>query len=790
MADVDLDAFRREIRAWLEESCPPSMRTRAPESEDVWGGRRAVFPSADARLWLERMAGRGYTAPTWPKEYGGAGLRADEARVLEEEQRRLGCRMALKSFGIWMLGPVLLRHGNEEQRREHLPKIARGEIRWCQGYSEPSAGSDLASLRTRAVRDGDAYVVNGHKVWTSHADKADWMFCLVRTDPGAPKREGISFLLIDMSSPGITVRPIPLISGASPFCETLFENVRVPARNRVGGENEGWRIALELLEHERSLISRMRADNVDEDEPLEPLAVRTVGLGGDGRLADPVARDRLAQLAIEFLASRLTMARSSEAAKAGRPPGPETSMFKYVGTELNKRRRELKVLLHGFQGLGWEGEGFSAQELTHTREWLRSRASSIEGGTSEIQLNVIAKRVLGLPDDGGAPDPALPVGGATRVTSRPDDVQEEIRREARDFVRRRMPIAHLRKLRDDRDPIGFSREIWREMAALGFAGITLPPSCGGAGLGYAELGLVLEECGRTLAPTPFLSTVVLGASLLERAGGWDESLRAIAAGERIVALAHEEGRRHDPYRVAATLRADGDSFVLDGSKVFVLDGHVADLLIVVARTSGAPGDRDGLTLIAIPASAAGVTIQRTLMVDSRNAARVGFEAVRVPRGAVLGAIDRGADLLDPALARATVAITAEMLGGSCEAFERTVAYLKEREQFGKPIGTFQALKHRAAQLFCELELARSLVLDALRAVDAGRDDVALVASAAKTLASDTFVHVANEAIQLHGGVGVTDELDIGFFLKRARACELTLGAAPYHRSRWATLSGY
>jgi alkylation response protein AidB-like acyl-CoA dehydrogenase len=370
------------------------------------------------------------------------------------------------------------------------------------------------------------------------------------------------------------------------------------------------------------------------------------------------------------------------------------------------------------------------------------------------------------------------------------DEQEQIRREAREFVRRRLPIAHLRKLRDDRDPVGFSREIWREMASLGFAGITLPSSCGGAGLGYAELGLVLEECGRTLAPTPFLSTVVICASLLELAGGRDASLRAIASGDMIAAFAHEEGRRHDPYRIATSLRTDGESFVLDGDKVFVLDGHVADLLIVVARTSGAPGDRDGLTLVAVPPSSPGVTTRRTVMVDSRNAARIHFESVRVPRGAVLGTIDRGADLIDPVLVRATIALTAEMLGGTCEAFDRTVAYLKEREQFGKPIGAFQALKHRAAQLFCEIELTRSVVLDALRAVDERRPDVALLASAAKALASDAYVHVANEAIQLHGGVGVTDEFDIGLFLKRARACELTLGTASHHRNRWATLSGY
>jgi alkylation response protein AidB-like acyl-CoA dehydrogenase len=389
--------FRREIRAFLEEACPPSMRTPEPEGEEVWGGRRAVFASEDARVWLERMAERGYTAPTWPREYGGAGLSAEEAKILDEELRRLGCRQALRSFGVWMLGPVLLRYGSEEQKREHLPKIVRGEIRWCQGYSEPGAGSDLASLSTRALRDGMDYVVNGQKTWTSHADKADWMFCLVRTDPEAPKHQGISFLLVDMASPGISVRPIKLISGASPFCETFFDDVRVPVQNRVGAEGGGWTVAKALLDHERSLISTMRDRRTDEERPLAERARQYLEVR-EGRIADPVLRDAITRSNLDFLAYKLTLRRSAEAMKAGGAPGPESSMLKLYGTEISKRRKELLVQIEGYQGLGWEGPGFSAEELADTRSWLRSRASSIEGGSTEIQLNIIAKRILGLPD--------------------------------------------------------------------------------------------------------------------------------------------------------------------------------------------------------------------------------------------------------------------------------------------------------------------------------------------------------------------------------------------------------
>jgi acyl-CoA dehydrogenase len=389
---VSLAAFRAEVRAWLEASCPASMRTPAPPGAEVWGGRRARFPSDDARVWLERCVARGFTAPTWPRPYGGAGLAAAEAQVLAEEMRALGCRRPLVSFGLWMLGPVLLELGDEAQRQAHLPAIARGEIRWCQGYSEPEAGSDLASLRTRAVRDGDAYVVDGAKVWTSHADLADWMFCLVRTDPDAPPRAGISFLLIDMASPGITVKPIRLISGSSPFCETRFEAVRVPVVNRVGPEGGGWTIAKRLLEHEREVISLMRDAAPEEHESLGALARRCLG-ERDGAIADPVFRDRVASAELDFLCNRLTLRRARETGAAGL-----SSMFKLLGTELAKRRKALRVELLGYQGLGWDGPGFTAEELQATRDWLRSRASSIEGGTSEIQLNIIAKRVLGLPD--------------------------------------------------------------------------------------------------------------------------------------------------------------------------------------------------------------------------------------------------------------------------------------------------------------------------------------------------------------------------------------------------------
>jgi acyl-CoA dehydrogenase len=396
----ELEAFRAEVRAWLEANCPASMRTPVDLSVGgYWGGRKRHLADPDARLWCERMASRGWTTPTWPREYGGGGLSRAQARVLDEEMRRLGARTPLTSIGIPMLGPLLLELGTEAQKREHVPPIVRGEIRWCQGYSEPGSGSDLASLQTRCEDRGDHFVVNGQKIWTSDADKADMIFCLVRTDPKAPKHEGISFLLIDMDQPGVTTRPIRLISGASPFCQTFFENVRAEKRNLIGERNGGWAIAKRLLQFERQSIGNIGTGGVRirEEAPLPELAKRYCG-EREGRVADPLLRDRLARLEMQQRALQATMRRSADEARAGTAIGTSSSIFKLCGSELNQEKHELLMSLLGAQGLGWEGPGFAPEELETTRHWLRSKANTIEGGTSEVQLNIIAKRVLGLPD--------------------------------------------------------------------------------------------------------------------------------------------------------------------------------------------------------------------------------------------------------------------------------------------------------------------------------------------------------------------------------------------------------
>ena len=398
---TDLDVFRTETRSWLEANCPESLRGAGSTPIDgVWGGRKWEPEHPDQRVWLERAAERGFTAPTWPKEYGGGGLSREEAKILAAEMKDLRVPPPLIGFGLTMIGPTLLQFGTDEQKAEHLPRITRGEIRWCQGYSEPGAGSDLAGLQARAEDAGDHFIVNGTKVWTSYADHADWIFALVRTDPDAKKQEGITFILIDMDDPGCTVSPIKLISGSSPFCETHFNDVKAYKRNVIHKVNAGWTVAKALLGHERSMIADTFGGGAatGRRQTLADRARRYIPDTADGRVGDPIVRDAIVQSEMDARALGLTTQRTRDAAKAGQQPGPESSMFKVYGTELNMRRHELMVRIAGPQALGWEGEGFEADELALTRDWLRTRGNSIEGGTSEVQRNVIAKRVLGLPD--------------------------------------------------------------------------------------------------------------------------------------------------------------------------------------------------------------------------------------------------------------------------------------------------------------------------------------------------------------------------------------------------------
>ena len=393
-----LEQFRIETRKWLDANCPQSMRTPISRDEQVWAGRNKTFPNADAKLWFERMVDKGWTTPEWPAEYGGGGLSAEQARVLKQEMKAINARTPLFDLGIWMLGPALLEYGSEEQKQEHIPKIIRGEIRWAQGYSEPGSGSDLASLKTKAEDMGDHFLVNGTKLWTTNAEKCDWIFCLVRTNPDVIKQQGISFLLIDMASEGVTASPYSLISGESEFCETFFENVKVPKENLVAEINTGWSVAKALLKHERKLMSEIGGDTPGPSYGPTQAALQYVGLGKDGKLKDSGLRAQLVQHEMYFRAIGLTHFRTFEERINGVTDSNVPLIMKYVGTEEQKNKEELLVALLGSRGIGWDENNFSEDEVLTIRGMLFSKALSIAGGTSEVQLNIIAKRVLGLPD--------------------------------------------------------------------------------------------------------------------------------------------------------------------------------------------------------------------------------------------------------------------------------------------------------------------------------------------------------------------------------------------------------
>ena len=397
----ELIAFREEIAVWLRDNCPESQRQPIVREEQIWGGRRRQFPSEDAKAWFEACRDRGFTAPEWPAEYGGGGLNTEQAKVLSQEMNRLGCRPPLYCQGLWMLGPALLVYGNEEQKKQHLTAICRGEIRWAQGYSEPSAGSDLANLKTKAEDCGDHFLVNGTKIWTTKADEADWIFCLVRTSDSTPKQAGISFLLIDMASEGVSTSPIPLISGESEFCQTFFDNVKVPKANLVGELNGGWAVAKELLKHERKMMAAFEGMLEKPAMELLELAHYAVGSDENGRLKDAELRSEISQHLMREKALGQLGERIYWQGKAKQTDPRLPLLMKHLGTSEAQAKDELIMRALGEEGLSMDDPTVSQGLRKMVKQWAFNKSLTIAGGTSEVQLNIIAKRALGMPSAEG-----------------------------------------------------------------------------------------------------------------------------------------------------------------------------------------------------------------------------------------------------------------------------------------------------------------------------------------------------------------------------------------------------
>ena len=398
MADfggAELDAFRAEAREWLEANFPKSLaRNEEAQMQAMAGG---VKIEGDLALWRDRMGEKGWGVPTWPAQYGGGGLSRDEARVLQSEMAKIGAWNPIGGMGVGMFGPTLLEYGTEEQKKKYIPDIATAKVRWCQGFSEPGAGSDLASLQTKAEDKGDHWLVNGQKIWTSGGQWADMIFCLVRTDQ-TKKHEGISFVVFSMHQPGVEVRPIRLIAGSSPFCETFFTDVKVPKENLIGPLNGGWTVAKRLLQHERSGMGGRAGEGGGKRDALGVIAKKYVGEDEQGRLADSDLRTRIIQNDMDLKALQQTVRRAALEAKGNAGPSATTSIMKNANMKVAQERAELTLEFMGHQGLGWEGDAFTAEELAAVRGWLSGKAGSIYGGSNEVQNNIISKRILGLPE--------------------------------------------------------------------------------------------------------------------------------------------------------------------------------------------------------------------------------------------------------------------------------------------------------------------------------------------------------------------------------------------------------
>ncbi len=755
--DQPIDEFRGELEAWLDAADAPNPK--------------------DTAAWSRRLGSAGLLAPGWPVEHGGCALDRERVKLLESALRERGIRRAV-SGGLTMLAPALQEFASEEQLARFLPPIARFEASWAQGYSEPQAGSDLANVQMRCEDRGDHWLVNGQKIWTSGADESDWIFCLVRTDPTATKHEGISFLLVDLSSPGIEIAPIVLISGRSPFCQVFFQDVEVPKENLIGKPGGGWPIAKRLLQHERNMLGSGGLSSLTGSagrKSLADIAREQVGVDATGALRDHTLRLRVARQWTDERANRLTgaRARGGDAARV-------SSILKLASSEASQQRYSLLMDLLGTDGLEWSMDDGGANPIP--KQWLRSRANTIEGGTSEVQLDIVAKRVLGMTAmQAGTPDQSLAS----------DEDQAMIRESAMQFLAGAEARSDVRALRDGDDPSGVRAALWSQAGELGWPGLIAPEDVGGAGLGFRELGVVFEALGRHVASTPLLSSGVLAASALSLVDGWSDFALAgdLTTGDARVALALQETRALDSAAQGCTAARKGDGFELTGVRRTVLDAAAADVLLVVAAIAG---EEDRVGVFHVPADADGLAITPRRWLDGRRVADLELGSVSLPASAHFGKAIPRADLVEVLIDRASAAVAAELAGVAAEALSMTVEYLKTREQFDQKLAGFQSLQHRCARLFAEVERTISLVQAALGAIDGDADAAERTAlvSAAKAFASETARLVTEEALQLHGGLGMTEEQDIGLYFKRARASSALFGDAPEHLRRVARANGY
>ncbi|MGE0829625.1 MAG: acyl-CoA dehydrogenase family protein [Hyphomonadaceae bacterium] len=723
MTELDNLAFREEVRAFIRAALPADMAARNRNG--------AHHSREDVMEWARRLASRGWSTPNWPKEYGGPGWSAAERQIFEEEAALAGAP-ALHIQSVFLAGPLIYAFGSEAQKARYLPAIQKGEELWAQGFSEPNAGSDLASLTTRAVRDGDGYVLNGQKIWTSDADWCDQMFCLARTGDDAKPQRAISMFLFSLKLPGISVRPIPLIDGSTALCQVFFDNVRLPADALLGEEGLGWTYAKYLLDNERTTTAEAPRNR---RYLTRVWALACEARDGAGRLIDNEAfAARLAKLELDFVALEAG-AQQALAAPGDPSAAPLPSVLKLKGTELMQAAQDMQVEALGPYGVLLEdAELGPASGEGVVEDFLFRRAATIYGGSSEIQRGIIAKILL----------------RGARIAPPPGDEEETM---LRDAARRYVARAQA----------GDARAQLAGFADLGWLGVGLPNA--EEGVGVSAAAAILEEIARAPASTPLLGALIAAHALAS--ANANDARDAAVAGERVFAFAHEEAAaRGRSDFIETEAKSVGGGWILSGKKTLVLNGGVADALIVSARAEG------DAALFLIDPNTEGVELRACRLFDGRPSADAVLTGARVGKEARLAV---GASAIEAAIRQGALLACAEALGAMDEALWITRDYVMTRRQFGQTLSSFQSLQHRLADMYAEVEIARAMLRRALAAGENGP-----VVSAAKARIGQAAAFVGGQTIQLHGGIGMTAEYVAGNYFKRLRVLDALFGSAQHH----------
>jgi alkylation response protein AidB-like acyl-CoA dehydrogenase len=764
------EMFRAEVRAFLAQALPADMLART---------RTAVHPSRDDILgWQAILARKGWSTPKWPVEYGGTGWSDRHRGIFEEEQALAGAPES-NIQAVSLVGPVIYTFGTQAQKERWLPGIREGREFWSQGFSEPNSGSDLASLRTHAVREGDVFIVNGQKIWTSQCMMADMCFCLVRTDPDVKPQLGISFLLVSLKSSGVTVRPIQSIDGGESLCEVFFENVRVPVENLIGQKGKGWDYAKFLLANERTATAEVPRNK----RYLAGLkAIAAAERNGDMPLIDdPAFRARIARAEVDLLALE------AGADEASQRPDDELlpSVLKLQGGSLMQTLTQLQVDALGSYGAAYfpqlhAGSGNApvppapnhAKDVT--AESLFRRAATIYGGSNEIQKNILAKTLL---SKGFGPSRVASTDGRQLLA---DSVARFLEK-SYGFEARRTMLTQ--------GPECIARN-WAHFAELGWLGAAIPEEAGGLGGSAEDSVLILEAFGRGLVVEPYLACSVLAPKVVELAGEGPrraELLGRIASGETVLTLAHDEpGARGLVEHVATRASSHPGGYQISGAKCLVLGGEIADLFLLTARLSGAPRDREGIAIFTIARDALGLTVMPYRTIDGRQAVDLRLDGVRIDDDALIGPPERALAALEEAIDYAAVGACAEAVGAMEATLVLTCDYLKLRKQFGQPLSAFQALQHRLAEMYVELERARSMLkrgVSSLTAPSAAARRRAV--SASKAAIGRSGIFIGQQGVQLHGGIGMTEEYAVGHYLKRLMVLDILFGASHHHQARYA-----